>query len=495
MSYAHIGKSAVFLIICLFLLSASSMQRKNTAQIKFLIGEAEILSKGQTEWRAAKFNMEIKSGDRIKTLLNARVEINMPDGTVIKVNENSIFDIKEIKTVEQDKEDKMSFTLWAGNIWAKFKKVVNTRQVRTIDSPSAVVAIRGTILDVNVDNNQSTKVRVFEGSVSVMSTDAQGEVIVGTNQETTVDKGKAPTSPETIQDSGESEENAGSRFVFEINTDQLQFTDPAVLLAGVPVTGRVAPGARVTADGKPLVVGPNGIFNGRVAVQEGLNNILFEAQLGQRKKSSNLRLFVNTRKPQINLSTPIVAGFLNRRDYSLSGAIFDLTPRDKVKVYLNDDMVAEVEGRGSFNRTIILNEGRNDIRISAVDLSGNRIEIAEQLFLDTVKPIITVTEPAQPLLNRFEPPRPPQRDNQQVTDLSSVDAERFKQVIRGLIIDPEPSSKIKRISVNGQEIKVNSDGTFETGIALRRGENRLSFYVEDMAGNITQDNSRVIWVR
>jgi septum formation inhibitor MinC len=474
MSYAHIGKSAVFLIICLFLLSASSMQRKNTAQIKFLIGEAEILSKGQTEWRAAKFNMEIKSGDRIKTLLNARVEINMPDGTVIKVNENSIFDIKEIKTVEQDKEDKMSFTLWAGNIWAKFKKVVNTRQVRTIDSPSAVVAIRGTILDVNVDNNQSTKVRVFEGSVSVMSTDAQGEVIVGTNQETTVDKGKAPTSPETIQDSGESEENAGSR---------------------LPVTGRVAPGARVTADGKPLVVGPNGIFNGRVAVQEGLNNILFEAQLGQRKKSSNLRLFVNTRKPQINLSTPIVAGFLNRRDYSLSGAIFDLTPRDKVKVYLNDDMVAEVEGRGSFNRTIILNEGRNDIRISAVDLSGNRIEIAEQLFLDTVKPIITVTEPAQPVLNRFEPPRPPQRDNQQVTDLSSVDAERFKQVIRGLIIDPEPSSKIKRISVNGQEIKVNSDGTFETGIALRRGENRLSFYVEDMAGNITQDNSRVIWVR
>ena len=72
---------------------------------------------------------------------------------------------------------------------------------------------------------------------------------------------------------------------------------------------------------------------------------------------------------------------------------------------------------------------------------------------------------------------------------------RFKQVVRGLIIDPEPSSRIKRISVNGQEIKVNSDGTFETGIALRRGENRLSFYVEDLAGNITQDNSRVIWVR
>ena len=414
MSYARIAKSVVFFMIFLLLLSASSMQNKKTAKIKFLIGEAEVLSKGQTEWRSAKFNMEIKSGDRIKTLLNARVEIDMPDGTLIKVNENSIFDVKEIKTVEQDKEDKMSFTLWAGNIWAKFKKVVNTRQVRRIDSPSAVVAIRGTILDMNVDNNQSTKVRVFEGSVSVVSKDAEGEVIVGTNQETTVDKGKAPTSPETIRDAGESEGVEGGRFVFEINAEQLHFTDPAILLAGVPFTGRLAPGATVTADGKPLIVNPTGMFNGRVTVQEGLNNIKFEAQLNGRKKTNNLRLFVNTKKPQLNLSSPIVAGFLNRRDYSLSGAIFDLTPRDKVKVYLNDDLVAEVEGRGSFNRTIILNEGRNDIRISAVDLSGNRIEIAEQLFLDTVKPIITVTEPAQPVLNRFEPPRPPGRDNQQV---------------------------------------------------------------------------------
>ena len=204
---------------------------------------------------------------------------------------------------------------------------------------------------------------------------------------------------------------------------------------------------------------------------------------------------MNTKKPQINLSSPIVAGFLNRRDYSLSGAIFDLTPRDKVRVFLNDDMVAEVEGRGSFNRTIILNEGRNDIRISAVDRSGNRLDMAEQLFLDTVKPIITITEPAQTVLNRFEPPRPPIRVEPQVQDISSLDIQRFRQVIRGLVIDPEPSSQIKRISVNGKEIKVNSDGTFETEIALKRGENRLSLNVEDLAGNITQDNSRVIWVR
>lgn len=167
-----------------------------------------------------------------------------------------------------------------------------------------------------------------------------------------------------------------------------------------------------------------------------------------------------------------------------------LIPRDKVKVYLNDEMVAEVFGRGSFNRTIILNEGKNDIRIAAEDVSRNRTELAEQIFLDTVKPIITITEPAQQVFNRFEPPRPPNQ-NQEI----SVAAVRYNQSIRGLVIDPEPTSKIKRITVNGKEIKPNSDGTFETEINLTKGENRLSIYVEDLAGNITRDNSRVIRVR
>jgi hypothetical protein len=54
---------------------------------------------------------------------------------------------------------------------------------------------------------------------------------------------------------------------------------------------------------------------------------------------------------------------------------------------------------------------------------------------------------------------------------------------------------LKRVTINGKEIKPNPDGTFETEIALERGENRLSFYAEDLAGNISRDNSRVIWVR
>ena len=119
----------------------------------------------------------------------------------------------------------------------------------------------------------------------------------------------------------------------------------------------------------------------------------------------------------------------------------------------------------------------------------NTIEKSEQIFLDTVKPIITITEPAQTTYTRLEPPAPPGGG------VSSLRNERFVQVIRGVIIDPEPSSKLKRMSINGKEIQPNSDGSFQTEIPLNRGENRLQIYAEDVAGNISRDNTRRIIVR
>jgi len=62
------------------------------------------------------------------------------------------------------------------------------------------------------------------------------------------------------------------------------------------------------------------------------------------------------------------------------------------------------------------------------------------------------------------------------------------------VIDPEPSSGIKRISINGKDIKPNSDGSFVTTVLIKRGMNNLNFVVEDLAGNIFRDNTRKIRV-
>ena len=473
----------IFLIILMLALAAMA-QKRNSANIKFLVGDVQILANGQTTWTSGKINGKVYKGDRIKTALSSRAEIEMPDGSMIRVDQSSIFDVKDIKTEEDDGEDEMSFSLWAGNIWAKFKKVVSGRRKRTIESPSAVVAIRGTTFEMSVDKQLTTRVRVEEGLVAVTSKDVDGEVLVGSNQQTVVEQGKAPTDP---GQSATPDQQQSTVFQLQVDKVPIQQTDPSVLSSGISISGRTSAGAYVNADGRPFNVTPDGQFRGQVIVKEGFNNIRIVAELDGQSASENVRVFINTRRPQIRLSSPLVAGFYNRRDYSLSGAVFDETPLDKIKVFLNGDEVAEIRGRGTFNRTIILQEGKNDIQVAAQDLAKNTMEISERLFLDTVKPIITITEPAQPNFTRFEPPPPPDRIN-------SARGERFRQVIRGIIIDPEPSSKLKRISINGKEIQPNSDGSFETEIMLERGETRLQFVVEDMAGNIKRDNTRRIVV-
>ena len=481
----------------LILTSFVAPSQKSSANVKFLVGKVLLMRHGKIHWKKVHFNDKVYQGDRIRTDLSSRVELQMPDGSVIKINENSMFDVTEIKTPQNEHADKMSFTLWVGSIFAKFQKIVEQRQTRQIESPSAVVAIRGTQFDMAVDHNQTTTVRVYEGRVSLRSKQVPGEVFVSSNQESKVEKGKAPSPPKPFKAPKGGKAQGGllpKGELLKINLSKFQFTNAAILSAGLPLSGRTLPEARILANGLPLNVAPNGAFNGRIPVVEGLNIINVVAEFHGKHKKQTIRILVNTKKPKIKLARPLTSMFTNRRDYSLSGAVFDGTPGDRVKVFINGEFVTEVMGQGSFNRTIILNEGKNTIRVVAEDVSKNRTEHVEQIFLDTVKPILTITEPAQPVYVRFEPPRPPK---EQV----KFGEERFRQVIRGIVIDPQPSSGIKRILVNGQDIRPNNDGSFQATIFLKRalpgrkGENRLSFVVEDMAGNILRDNSRVIIIQ
>lgn len=474
-------KFILSILLILFCGQVNIIFAKN-AVVKFVIGKVEVQINQQTNWQKLRLNAELSEGDRIKTALNSRVELDLPDGSVLKINENSTFDITELKDPETDKEDKMSFTLWAGKFWGSFKKIFTGRQERTVNSPSAVVAIRGTTIEMDVDIKQKTTVRVFEGTVSVKSKATKEEVTLNANQETIVEKGKSPTKPTAFTpESQKTTGEEGGAFKFNINMSKFIFTDPSVLVSGIPASGEVPRGTQLFVDGNPVPVQPNGRFNTRFRVREGINNINLQARKDNITKSKNVKVYVNTKKPDIRLSTPLVAGFYNRRDYSLSGGIFDLTPNDKVKIFINNNEIQEVLGRGSFNRTIILKEGENNISVVAKDRSGNTTEIVQNLFLDTVKPILTITEPTQQVYNRLEPPRPP-----------GMEINNFEQTVRGVVIDPEPSSGIKRILINGKEIQPNSDGSFETTISLRRGVNNLNFIVEDLSGNILRDNTKKI---
>ena len=76
-------------MICFTLLfmSFSFSQNSNKASVKFVIGNAELQKSQQNSWEKIGLNTSIYEGDRIKTSSNSRVEMDMPDGSVIKIND------------------------------------------------------------------------------------------------------------------------------------------------------------------------------------------------------------------------------------------------------------------------------------------------------------------------------------------------------------------------------------------------------------------------
>ena len=67
-------------------------------------------------------------------------------------------------------------------------------------------------------------------------------------------------------------------------------------------------------------------------------------------------------------------------------------------------------------------------------------------------------------------------------------------IVVGRVLDPQPSSGLEKVSVNGVSIQLSPNGQFELPIKLHIGSNNILFIGRDRAGN-EKRVSRTILVR
>jgi hypothetical protein len=116
--------------------------------------------------------MPVVNGDKIETKKQARCELTYNDGSVVRVDEQSIYTVEQAKFDKQSKavESKLSI----GKLWANVKKLVQGKDSWKLKSPVAVVAVRGTVYRMNAGADSSTQVLVYEGKVAVSPAAAAG---------------------------------------------------------------------------------------------------------------------------------------------------------------------------------------------------------------------------------------------------------------------------------------------------------------------------------
>lgn len=157
----------LLLVLPLFFLlfSFSDANKEPVGKITFYVGRVFVIPAGTSELSLAQFNMDLMPGDKIETKKESRCEITLKTGDIVRVDANSLFTLEMVEASENS--TKAESSLGIGKIWTNIKKILSDDGYFKVKSPSAVIAVRGTIYRVDANEDTTTQVVVYDGEVAV----------------------------------------------------------------------------------------------------------------------------------------------------------------------------------------------------------------------------------------------------------------------------------------------------------------------------------------
>lgn len=166
-----------FLAILLILFSLSTeVIAKRPAILKIEGGEtrvaliegfAQVMRTGTKDWISLKMGDSLQNGDQVHTGINSRMELALPDETVLRFADNTRFRIVQVDVSEETKERNVKIDITLGRTWANVSKMLGVKSDIELSCENAVTGVRGTIYRMNVYEDKSALVRVYDGNVFV----------------------------------------------------------------------------------------------------------------------------------------------------------------------------------------------------------------------------------------------------------------------------------------------------------------------------------------
>ncbi len=139
----------------------------NQAEVTHLQGKAEFLPKGETAWKPLALGSFLSPEDEGRTGEKARIEIRLPDRSLLRFDQRTHFKMKNLFSDSQQGSREIRIDVPLGKTWANVRKVFGAKKTFEVASANAVAGVRDTIWRMNVEGDQSTLIRVYEGTVEV----------------------------------------------------------------------------------------------------------------------------------------------------------------------------------------------------------------------------------------------------------------------------------------------------------------------------------------
>ena len=101
--------------------------------------------------------------DEVRTGERARIEIQLPDRSILRFDQQTTFKMKSLLFDTQEGSREVKVEIAAGKTWANVRKAFGSKKTFEVASANAVAGVRDTVWRMNVDADRSTLIRVYEG--------------------------------------------------------------------------------------------------------------------------------------------------------------------------------------------------------------------------------------------------------------------------------------------------------------------------------------------
>ncbi|MBI5778797.1 MAG: Ig-like domain-containing protein, partial [Planctomycetes bacterium] len=194
--------------------------------------------------------------------------------------------------------------------------------------------------------------------------------------------------------------DATAYFIRDTVPPDINITDPldgiVVNTPTVTITGVVDDPEALVYEGYygPLIPVVDGVFEVEVALDEGPNGFIFQAEdAAGNQGSATVRITLDTIPPQIDITSPVEGGAMNTVNLAVSGLVIDENI-NTVTVSANGEspQPLTITGQG-FSGTVALSSGWNTLLFEATDQVGNAVQQTRAVLLDMLSPTVAITLP------------------------------------------------------------------------------------------------------
>jgi len=163
----------VFIALILFLLPAYVYSSNpGSLRISLIQGDVQVKTEDTSEWVPASINMPLRDGDRLWVPESGRAELQLRDGTYMRLDENSSLEILTIG------DDSFQFYLTTGHAYVNFRGQRDS--LLQMDTPvSSIRAYDRSKFKIDVSPDGFTDISVFNGTVYAESRNGKTRVSAG----------------------------------------------------------------------------------------------------------------------------------------------------------------------------------------------------------------------------------------------------------------------------------------------------------------------------